>query len=355
MGTRAWARAAAAAVALAVGATAARAQAQFQVTLPEASPAATVMQTVGLTDITVTYHRPAVKGRAIWGALVPYGEVWRAGANENTTIAFSTPVTVGGTQLAAGTYGLHLVPTEREWTFILSSVSWAWGSFTYDQKEDVARVAAAPSEAPFAEHLVYTVEMPAKGQALVTLHWDRKQASLPVAIDVDEVVLASMEKQFRGPQQYNWQAWNTAARYCLNNKVALDRGMKWVDRSLAITEAMPNLMTKADLLAAQGEAAQAGALRERALAVGTEPEVNSYGYQLVAAGKVDEAIAVFARNVKDHPGSWNAVDSLAEAYAAKGDAKKAVELYTRARSMAPAAQHKRIDGELARLKPKTSS
>ena len=353
MSARALARAAAVAAALAVGTTAA--WAQFQVTLPEASPAATVTQAVGLTDITVTYHRPAVKGRAVWGALVPYGQVWRAGANENTTIAFSTPVTIGGQEIAAGTYGLHVIPTEREWTFILSSVSWAWGAFTYDQAEDVVRVAVAPVEAPFAEHLVYTVEMPAAGEAQVTLHWEKLQASLPVAVDVHGVALASLEKQFRGPQQYNWQAWNTAARYCLNNKVALDRGMTWVDRSLAITEAMPNLMTKADLLAAQGDAAQAATLRERALAVGTEPEVNTHGYQLMGAGKVDEAIAVFAKNVKDHPASWNAVDSLAEGYATKGDAKRAIELYTKARTMAPAAQHKRIDGEIAKLGAKRSS
>jgi len=350
----AWAGVAAAAL-LSAAAGTAWAQAQFQVTLPEASPAATVTQTVGLTDITVTYHRPAVKGRAVWGALVPWGEVWRAGANENTTIAFSTPVTVGGKELAAGTYGLHVIPNERQWTFVLSSVAWAWGSFTYDQAEDVVRVAVAPAEAPFAEHLVYTVEMPAAGQAAVTLHWERKQASLPVAIDVHAVVLASMERQFRGPQQYNWQAWNTAARYCVTNKVALDTGMQWVDRSLAMNEAMPNLMTKADLLAAKGDAAAAAPLRERALAAGTEAEVNAYGYQLMGAGKVDEAIVVLARNVKAHPASWNCYDSLAEAYAAKGDARMAIELYTRARSLAPAAQHTRIDGELARLAAKSKS
>ena len=353
MYARAFARAAAVAAALAVGADAAWAQAQ--VTLPQPSPPATVTQTVGLTEITVSYHRPAVRGRAVWGALVPYGEVWRAGANENTTISFSSPVTIGGKEVAAGTYGLHVIPTEKEWTFILSSVAWAWGSFTYDQAEDVVRVAVAPAEAPLAEHLVYTVEMPGPGAAQVTLHWEKKQASLPVAIDVHAVVLAGLRKQFRGLQQYNWQAWNTAARYCLNNKVELEQGMEWVDRSISMSPTLPNLMTKADLLAAKGDAAGAAPLRERALAVGTEPEVNTYGYQLMGAGKVDEAIAVFAKNVKDHPESWNAHDSLAEGYANKGDVKRAIELYTKARSMAPAAQHKRIDGELAKLGAKRQS
>src|SRR5687768_1191582 len=103
---------------------------------PQPSPPARVSQTVGLTEMTIDYHRPAVKGRKVWGDLVPYGEVWRAGANENTTITFSTPVTVGGKQLAAGRYGVHMIPTVAGWTVILSNTSDAWGSFTYDPKED---------------------------------------------------------------------------------------------------------------------------------------------------------------------------------------------------------------------------
>ena len=112
--------------------------------LPQASPEASVSQTVGLTDITITYHRPAVAKRTVWGDLVPYGQVWRAGANENTTIEFSTPVTIGGKKIPAGTYGLHMIPTDKgDWTIILSSVSSAWGSFSYDEKEDVVRVPVA--------------------------------------------------------------------------------------------------------------------------------------------------------------------------------------------------------------------
>src|SRR6187401_3267360 len=114
---------------------------------PNASPAASVSQTIGLTDIAVTYHRPATNGRKIWGGLVPYDQVWRAGANQNTTISFSTPVTVNGTKLAAGTYGLHMIPTASQWTVIFSNESGAWGSFSYDQKEDAARITATPQTA----------------------------------------------------------------------------------------------------------------------------------------------------------------------------------------------------------------
>jgi len=132
--------------------------AQPSLTLPQASPRASVSQTVGLTEMTITYHRPAVNARKIWGGLVPYGEVWRAGANENTTISFSSPVTVGGKTLAAGIYGLHILPTEGNWTVILSTVSSAWGSFSYDSKEDAARVTVQPQPADVQERLSYSFE-----------------------------------------------------------------------------------------------------------------------------------------------------------------------------------------------------
>src|SRR5512144_1994315 len=125
----------------------ASAAAQTPLTLPQASPEASVAERVGLTDIELRYHRPAVNGRTIWGELVPWGEVWRAGANENTTIRFSSPVKTQERALPAGTYGLHMIPTRNDWTIIFSTQSAAWGSFSYDSKEDAARVTLRPEPA----------------------------------------------------------------------------------------------------------------------------------------------------------------------------------------------------------------
>ncbi|HVN76657.1 MAG TPA: DUF2911 domain-containing protein [Thermoanaerobaculaceae bacterium] len=350
MGIRVHSFAFIAATALTAGA--AFAPAQVPLTLPQVSQKATVSQTIGLTEIAVTCHRPAVKGRAIWGGLVPYGKVWRAGANENTTISFTSPVTVGGKELPAGTYGLHVLPTEHEWTFILSNVSWAWGSFTYDPAEDAVRVAATPAAAPFLEHLEYTLDAPGRDRVLVTLHWENRQASFPVEVKTDDVVLASIRRELRSLPRFSWQGWDQAAQYCAQNKVDLDEGLTWADRSLSMNENMTNLMTKAALLEAKGDAAQAATLRAKGLGIGNETQVNQYGYQLLGAGKVGDAIAVFAKNVKDHPQSWNVYDSLAEAQAAKGDTAAAIANYAKARSMAPAAQYDRIDGELAKLRKK---
>jgi hypothetical protein len=103
--------------------------------LPRQSQRAEVSQRIGITDITILYHRPLVNDRKVWGDLVPYGKVWRAGANENTTITFSDPVTIEGKALDKGTYGLHMIPNADEWTIIFSKNSTSWGAFTYDEKE----------------------------------------------------------------------------------------------------------------------------------------------------------------------------------------------------------------------------
>src|SRR5215813_5065221 len=121
--------------------------------IPYQSQGAQVTQRIGITDVTIRYHRPLVKDRKVWGGLVPYGQVWRAGANINTTIAFSDPVTVEGQPLAAGTYGLHMIPNADEWTVIFSKNSTSWGSFTYDQAEDALRVNVKPRATEMHEAL----------------------------------------------------------------------------------------------------------------------------------------------------------------------------------------------------------
>src|SRR5438876_9676732 len=129
-----------------------------ELNVPRVSQRGTVSQRIGLTDITITYHRPAVGGREIWGKTVPYGKVWRAGANENTTSTFSDDVSVEGKPLAAGTYGLHTTPDKDQWTIIFSKNSTSWCSFSYDEEWDALRVSAKPHAAEFREALTYTFE-----------------------------------------------------------------------------------------------------------------------------------------------------------------------------------------------------
>lgn len=320
--------------------------------LPAASPKATVTQKVGLTEVTVRYSRPAVAGRKVWGALVPFGEVWRTGADENTTLSFSTPVVVGGKTLPAGTYGLHTIPGEKEWTVILSTQANAWGSYSYDATEDAVRFTTVPKEGPHEERLLFTLADPTDHSVAVSLAWEKARVAFPVEVDTKAVVLASLREQLRGLPRFGWQGWNGAAAWCVKNGTALDQAEEWVDRSIRMNRNFTNQSTKAALLEKKGDEKGAAGLREKALVTATEVELNQYGYQLLGQKKVDEAIRVFEKNAKDHPASWNAWDSLAEAQAAAGDRKKAVASYGKALSMTEdEEQQKRIRGEIARLKP----
>src|SRR5215469_16382403 len=163
-----------------LGLLAGGAEAQFkngsqptELNIPRVSQRGTVSQRLGLTDITITYHRPEVGGREIWGKVVPYGKVWRAGANENTTITFTDDVSVEGKPLAAGTYGLHTIPDKDQWTIIFSKNSTSWGSFTYDQKEDALRVTVKPHASEPFEQLTYTFEEVKPESAVAVLRWEK--------------------------------------------------------------------------------------------------------------------------------------------------------------------------------------
>jgi hypothetical protein len=302
-------------------------------TAPQASPGATVSQVVGLTDIAVSYHRPGANGRTVWGTLVPYGQVWRAGANENTTVSFSTPVTVNGTALAAGTYGLHMIPTPSDWTVIFSREHGAWGSFSYDEKEDAARVTVKPEPASHQERLGYTFDDPTADSVVLALRWEKLRVPLTIRVDAGRTVLENYKEQLRGLPRFGWQGWNQAANWAAQNSLDLDDATAWVDRSIGMNRNFTNLRTKALVLTRKGDTAAADALTKEALSIATEVEVNAYGYQLLGQQKVDEAIVMFEKNVKDHPASWNAYDSLAEAYGLKGDRKKELENYTKALSL----------------------
>jgi tetratricopeptide (TPR) repeat protein len=323
---------------------------QTPLTLPQASPAATVSQTIGLTEIDISYHRPAVAGRKIWGALVPYGDVWRAGANENTTIRFSTPVTVDGKKLEAGTYGLHMIPGEKEWTVIFSNMSVAWGSFSYDPKEDAARVTVAPHPSQLEERLSYRFDNPTDSSVEASMHWEKVAVSFKIEADTPKIAVDSLRGQLRGLPRFSWQGWNQAAGYCAEHGINLDEALRWSDESIRLGESFQNLRVKALLLEKKGDPKGAETLRAQAFKVAGERDLNTYGYQLLAQRKYDEAVAIFQRNTREHPQSWNVWDSLAEGYANQGDKKAAIDNYTKALKMAPDTQKERIEKEISRLK-----
>jgi tetratricopeptide (TPR) repeat protein len=321
--------------------------------LPDASQAATVSQRIGLTDIIVRYHRPAVKERLVWGDLVPWDQVWRAGANENTVVEFSSPVSVGGKTLPAGAYGLHVIPTKADWTVILNTEATAWGSFFYDQSKDAVRLTARPQAVAFEEDLVYTFDRPTPSGVTLTLRWEKVALPIAIGVDTPAVVSDSLDRQLRGLPGFFWQSFAQAAAWSARNGANLDRAAAWADRAVAMNRNYQTLRAKALVLEKKGEATAAAALRQDAMAVATEADVNAYGYELLGGGKVDEAIAVFRKNVADHPASWNTYDSLGEALAVKGQTAEAIAQYSKALSMVADDTNKtRIQGILAKLNGK---
>ena len=319
--------------------------------LPDQSPRASVSQTVGLTEISIDYGRPGVGGRKIWGGLVPYDSVWRAGANVNTVIGFSSPVTIEGKQLSAGHYGLHMIPTARQWTVILSRQASAWGSFGYDPAEDAVRLTVTPRPAEFHERLAYTFDNPTEDSVVTTLRWEKLAVPFTIGVNTKAVVTDSIRQQLRGLGRFFWQPWNQAARWSLNNEVNFDEALVWADRSIGLNENFTNIRNKAAILEKRGDRVAADSLRRNALLVATEADMNVYGYQLLGQRKVDEAIEVFRKNVKDYPRSWNTYDSLGEAYALKGDKRQAIANYSRALALTKDPDNKkRIEGVLAGLR-----
>jgi tetratricopeptide (TPR) repeat protein len=301
--------------------------------LPDVSQLAVTKQRVGLTDIKITYHRPLVNGRKIWGALVPLGEVWRAGANENTTIEVSDPVTVEGQPLPKGTYGLHMLPTADTWTVIFSKMATAWGSYTYNQAEDALRVTVKPRPNEMEEALEYEFEDLKPESVTVTLKWEKLAVPFKVAA-TDDATLASIRGQMRGRAQYEWDSANQAASYCLTKKVNLDEALKWVNLSIQNEERFENLITKADILKAMNKPDDAKKAWEMAIAKTTAPQFYSYGRRLQSEKKDAEAIEIFKEVAKRYPDTAFAHLSNARVKSAAGDFAGALEDAKKAQAVA---------------------
>jgi hypothetical protein len=293
--------------------------------LPLQSQHAVVMQRIGLTDITVNYHRPLVNSRQIWGKVVPYGEVWRAGANENTIVTFTDPVTIEGQPLDKGTYGLHMIPGENQWTVIFSKMSTAWGSFSYKQDEDALRVTVKPQAAEFHEALTYDFDDVKPDSTVITLRWDKIAVPFKVAVKVDDIVEASIHQQLRGLNQYYWESWDDVANYYLASKTHLDEALKDEDKSIQAEERFDNLHAKSLILEAMGRKDEASTFLNRALEKASAQQLYFYGRQLQGEKKQEEAFALYRSNAKKFPDFWTSHVGLARVYSGEGDFDKAVK------------------------------
>jgi len=320
--------------------------------LPRDSQHSVVMQRIGITDIAINYHRPLVKGRTIWGKVVPYGEVWRAGANENTTIKFTDAVSIEGKALDKGTYGLFMIPSENEWTVIFSKVHTAWGSFTYNEAEDALRVTVKPQPSEFHETLTYDFDDVKKDSAVAKLYWEKLAIPFKVTVDVNGIVKASLPNQLQGLAQYTWEGWDDAANYLLAQKYDLDEALKYEETSIRTEPRFDNYLTKSQILDALGRKEDGTAAKNQALALATAAQLYVYGRQLQQQGKQDQAFDFFRQAQKKDPNDWLVHDGVARLYSAQGDFANALKEYRLAREGAPDNQKIFFDAGLKKLEAK---
>ena len=318
--------------------------------LPQQSQQQTLTQVVGVSTVTINYHRPNVRGREVWGALVPYDQVWHAGANDNTTINFSDPVKIEGKDLAAGTYGLHMLPGEKEWQVIFSTNHTSWGSFSYDEAEDALRVTVRPQKGAFQEVLQYRFDHLTTDGGIIVLHWEELEVPFEFEVDTTAHALTKIRNDLRSLPGFSWRGWQSAANYCVQNNVDHEDCMAWADRAISMEENFNTLQVKAGLLRNAGKTEEAMEMSKKLIDLANEPQTNALGYQFMGQGDVDKAIEIFTKNTRDYPESWNVWDSLGEAQANKGLIKDAITNYSKAHELAPDGQKPRIAQVLEGLK-----
>jgi hypothetical protein len=328
--------------------------AQSDLKTPDVSQAAEVKQRVALTDITVNYHRPLVNGRKIWGALVPYGKVWRAGANENTTIEFSDDASVEGKPLAKGLYGLQMIPNPDSCTVIFSKTNTGWGSYSYDQKDDALRVDVKPRPlAETKEALEFEFEDLKPNSTAVTLKWEKLGIPFTVSVSDSEATLKNIQAQMKGAGQFAWQAPDQAAQFCLTKKINLDEALRWADLSIQNEERFENLSTKADILKALNRQDEAKTTWNKALEKAQAPQLYTYGRQLQNQKNAAEAMEIFKEVAKRFPNGVFGYLAQARLKSAAGDFSGALSDAKQAQAVAPSeGQKQAIQGLIDRLQAK---
>jgi hypothetical protein len=331
--------------------------------------AATISERVGLTDVTIHYSRPAVKGREgkIWGQLVYTGFVdqqfgsskaapWRAGANESTLIEFSNDVVIEGQPLKKGKYGFFIAYDSVESTIIFSSNTSSWGSYFYNDKEDVLRVKVKPAKIPAnVERLKFEFTDQTDTTATIALMWEKLMIPFKVSSNYTNDQLALFRNELRGEKGFYWQTWQEAARWSLDHNVNLEEALLWAD-----TASGPNFggnrvfgtrLTKAQILRKLGKESEATAVIQQALPSANMQDLHNYGRQLIAEKKSKEALTVFQLNFKKNPDEFTPKVGLARGYSATGDFKNALKYAQLALPQAPDQLNKAtVEGMIVRLR-----
>ncbi len=346
-------------------------QAQLIVPPDGGNKKAMVGERIGITDVTIHYDRPGVKGREgkIWGTLIPTGynylnfgnskeAPWRAGANENTTIEFSTDVMINGQKLPAGKYGFFIAYDPNESTLIFSKNSVSWGSFFYDKNEDALRVKSKPVPVNESmEWLNYSFTNEKENSAEIDLSWEKLKIPFTVEVDLIATQLESFRNELRNSKGFMWEPWTQAAQWCLDHNVNLDQALIWSDTATSTIFGGDNNFTawstKAQILSKLGRTTEADAIMQKALPYANEFQLHQYGRELLQAKKLKEAYDVFKMNYDAHPNDFATIMGMARVNSAMGKYDDALKFVNSALKIAPNDNNKKVlEAFIEKLKKK---
>ncbi|MEZ4942227.1 MAG: DUF2911 domain-containing protein [Saprospiraceae bacterium] len=312
-------------------------------------------QRLGVTDIAIHWNAPGVKGREgkIWGSQVAHYDFvdigfgtakaspWRAGANECTTMEFSTDVTINGKPLAAGKYGFFIALYPDSCTLIFNRNPHGWGAYFYQPEDDVLRVTVRQQkdQPQSREWLAYTFSNPTAESVEVALEWERWRIPFTVGVDLKATTVASIRRQLSGAMGFDPPSMQAAAQWCLTNDVNLEEALVWAERTtnpqLGGVQTFAALSTKAGLERKLGRTADADKTMAAALEVATVFDLHGYGRRLIGEKKYREALTVFQKNYDKHAGAWPTHVGLARGHSAAGNLKQALEHAEAALKQAP--------------------
>ncbi len=325
-----------------------------------------VGELIGITQVTIHYDRPGVKGREgkIYGTPVvhigytdylPYGTAkeapWRAGANENTTIEFSTDVKIEGKELKAGKYGFFVMYGAEECSVIFSKDNTGWGSYFYDINNDALRVKVKPVKTDRSvEWLKYEFTNQTENSAVIALQWEKVSIPFKVEVDLIKTQIASFKNELKGEKGFDPAAYAQAAEFCLKYKTNLDEGEQWTNKAMEGKKDFATMSTKAQFLQYNGNSKRADSLMTAALKMGNMLDLHQYGKNLLGQKRNMEAMDVFVMNAKKHPNDFTTYVGLARGYSASGDYKKAMVNAKAALPLAPNELNKQaVEGMIKKL------
>jgi tetratricopeptide (TPR) repeat protein len=319
---------------------------------------AMVGERIALTDVTIHYNRPGVKGREgkIWGDLIHTGfsdlgfgssksSPWRAGANENTTIEFSTDVMVEGKALPAGKYGFFIAYDQSEPTLIFSKDAGSWGSYFYDEKQDALRVKVKPQVLDRSvEWMKFEFSNQTENSAVISLQWEKLAIPFKVEIDLVKTQLDVIRNELKTSKGFTWQPWEEAAQWALQNNVNLQQALQWADTASGRTFGGNNFFrpqaTKAQVLAKLGRGKEADEVMKAALPLANMQDLHQYARTLMQQKRNKEALEIFRMNYQKYPTEFTTIVGMARGLSANGDYKEALKYAKQALPLAPNQQNK---------------